>query len=183
MHSFSVVSPRRRFVFQTEISGKYIVLVLISLLFYFFSSLRRGDQSTVFCIESFYFNWSRSPKIRHPFALVCRCGLADITNSKVQLKACFSCYNLGKVEEIRIQLILFSLILLCRMLLKSWVIFEWWGISTTPFFNRGYYMVARRYDWNFSSRAREYQFREWAHSRGYHVFARKLTLYFVGLYI
>ena len=26
-------------------------LVLISLLFYFFSSLRRGDQSTVFCIE------------------------------------------------------------------------------------------------------------------------------------
>ena len=39
-----------RFVFQTEISGKYIVLVLISLLFYFFSSLHRGDQSTVFCI-------------------------------------------------------------------------------------------------------------------------------------
>ena len=28
------------------------MLVLISLLFYFFSSLRRGDQSTVFCIES-----------------------------------------------------------------------------------------------------------------------------------
>ena len=39
-----------RFVFQTEISGKYIVLVLISLLFYFFSSLHRGDHSTVFCI-------------------------------------------------------------------------------------------------------------------------------------
>ena len=39
-----------RFVFQTEISGTYIVLVLISLLFYFFSSLHRGDQSTVFCI-------------------------------------------------------------------------------------------------------------------------------------
>ena len=32
-----------RFVLQTEILGKYIVLVLISLLFYFFSSLRRGD--------------------------------------------------------------------------------------------------------------------------------------------
>ena len=47
LHSFSL-SPRRRFVFQTEISGKYIVLVLISLLFYFFSSLRRGDQSTSF---------------------------------------------------------------------------------------------------------------------------------------
>ena len=40
-HSFSF-SPRRRFDFQTEI------LVLISLLFYFFSSLRRGDRSTVF---------------------------------------------------------------------------------------------------------------------------------------
>ena len=77
LHSSSF-SPRRRFVFQTEISGKYIVLVLISLLFYFFFSLRRGDQSTVFCIVSFDFNWSRSPKIRHPSALVCRCGLAHI---------------------------------------------------------------------------------------------------------
>ena len=45
-------SPRRRFVFQTEISGKYIVLALNSPLFYFLSSLRRGDQSTVFCIVS-----------------------------------------------------------------------------------------------------------------------------------
>ena len=33
-----------------------LVLVLISLLFYFFSSLRRGDQSTFFCIVSFDFN-------------------------------------------------------------------------------------------------------------------------------
>ena len=41
---------RGRFVFQTEISGKYIVLVLSSRLFYFLSSRRRGDQSTVFCI-------------------------------------------------------------------------------------------------------------------------------------
>ena len=49
-----------------------------SLLFYFFSSLRRGDQSTVFCMVSFDFNWSRSSKIRHPLTLVCRCGLADI---------------------------------------------------------------------------------------------------------
>ena len=49
-------SPRGRFVFQTEISGKYIVLVLISRLFYFLSSLRRRDQSTVFCIVSFDFN-------------------------------------------------------------------------------------------------------------------------------
>ena len=64
LYSFSF-SPRGRFVFQTEISGKYIVLVLISRLFYFLSSLRRGDQSTVFCIVSFDFNWSRSPKIRH----------------------------------------------------------------------------------------------------------------------
>ena len=47
LQKFISFSPRRRFVFQTEISGKYIVLVLISLLFYFFSSLRRGDQSTV----------------------------------------------------------------------------------------------------------------------------------------
>ena len=31
-----------------EISGKYFVLVLISLLFYFFSSLGRGYQSAVF---------------------------------------------------------------------------------------------------------------------------------------
>ena len=51
---------------------------LISLLFYFFSSLRRGDQSTVFCIVSSDFNWSRSPKIGHHFVLVCRCFLADI---------------------------------------------------------------------------------------------------------
>ena len=48
--------PHRRFVFQTEISGNYIVLVLISRLFYFLSSLRRGDQSAVFCIVSFDFN-------------------------------------------------------------------------------------------------------------------------------
>ena len=46
-------SPRRRFVFQTEISGKHIVLVLISRLFYFLSSLYLGGQSTVFCIVSF----------------------------------------------------------------------------------------------------------------------------------
>ena len=71
-------APPRRFVFQTEISGKYIVLVLISLLFYIFSPLRRGDQSTVFCIVSFDLNLSRSRRIRYPFALVCRCGLADI---------------------------------------------------------------------------------------------------------
>ena len=69
VHSFSF-SPRGRFIFQTEISRKYIVLVWISLLFYFFSYLCRGDQSTVSCIVSFDFNWSRSPKIRHPFALV-----------------------------------------------------------------------------------------------------------------
>ena len=36
LNSFSF-SPRRRFVFQTEISSKYIVLVLISRLFYFLS--------------------------------------------------------------------------------------------------------------------------------------------------
>ena len=36
LSSFSF-SPRRRFVFQTEISGKYIVLVLVSRLFYFLS--------------------------------------------------------------------------------------------------------------------------------------------------
>ena len=31
--------------------GKYIVFVLISLLFYFFFSLRRGDQSTVVLVK------------------------------------------------------------------------------------------------------------------------------------
>ena len=56
--------------------------MLISRLFYFLSSLRRGDQSTVFSLVSFDFNWSRSPKIRHPSALVCRCGLADIRRSE-----------------------------------------------------------------------------------------------------
>ena len=56
MNSIHFLFARRRFVFQTEISGKYIVLVLISLLFYFFSCLRRGDQSTVFCIAPFDFN-------------------------------------------------------------------------------------------------------------------------------
>ena len=45
-------------------------LHFILRLFYSFISLRRRDQSTVFCIVSFDFNWSRSPKIRHPFALV-----------------------------------------------------------------------------------------------------------------
>ena len=77
LHSFSF-SPLRRLVSQTKILGKYIVLVLISLLLYFFSFLCCGDQCTVFCIVSFDFNWSRSPKIPHPFALVCRYGLADI---------------------------------------------------------------------------------------------------------
>ena len=50
LHSFSF-SPRREFVFQTEISDKYIVLVLILISFYFFPSLRRGDQSTVFIVS------------------------------------------------------------------------------------------------------------------------------------
>ena len=36
--------------------GKYIVLLLTSRLFYSLSSLRRGDQSTGFCIVSFDFN-------------------------------------------------------------------------------------------------------------------------------
>ena len=35
---------------------QHIALVLISVLFYFFSSLRRGDQSTVFCI-AFVKDW------------------------------------------------------------------------------------------------------------------------------
>ena len=35
-----------------QLKSKYIVLVLISRLFYFLSSLRRGDQSTVLCIVS-----------------------------------------------------------------------------------------------------------------------------------
>ena len=37
-----------------------------------------GISLPFFCVISFDFNWSRSPKIQHPFALVCRCGLADI---------------------------------------------------------------------------------------------------------
>ena len=48
-------SSNRYIVIQIQIHAlcKYIVFILISLLFYFFSSLRRGDQSTVFCIVSF----------------------------------------------------------------------------------------------------------------------------------
>ena len=37
-----------------------------------------GISLPFFWIVSFDFNWSRSPKIRHPSALVCPCGLADI---------------------------------------------------------------------------------------------------------
>ena len=33
-----------------QVGKIYLVFVLISRLFYFLSSLRRGDQSTVFCI-------------------------------------------------------------------------------------------------------------------------------------
>ena len=54
-NSFSF-SPRR-FVFQTEISSNYIVFVLISLLFYFFSSLRRG------VVYRFLHSFFWSPKI------------------------------------------------------------------------------------------------------------------------
>ena len=43
-------SPCRRLVFESKISGKYLVLVLISLLFYFFSPLCHADQSTAFCL-------------------------------------------------------------------------------------------------------------------------------------
>ena len=39
---------------------------------------KRGKEIKQQWIVSFDFNWSRSPKIRHLFALVCRCGLADI---------------------------------------------------------------------------------------------------------
>ena len=92
------ICPGRRFVFQTEISGEYIVLVSILLLFYFFSSLRRGDQFTVFCIVSFDFNWSRSPKIQHPLALVCRCGLANITRMFTVSKKSFVS-NRNKVKS------------------------------------------------------------------------------------
>ena len=80
MYSFSF-SPRRRFVFQTELSDKYIVLVLISRLFYFLSYLRRGDQSTVFCIVSFDFNWSRSPFLK---------GSGNLTGPKSYFKMLFS---------------------------------------------------------------------------------------------
>ena len=44
------------------------------------------DQSTVFCIVSFDFNCSRSPKIQHLSALVCRWSVADIRR--------FVCYDL-----------------------------------------------------------------------------------------
>ena len=40
-----------------QIHNIYYVFVLISSLFYFFSSLRRGDQSTVFAHEYFMFEW------------------------------------------------------------------------------------------------------------------------------
>ena len=44
------ICPIFRFEKQTLYRGRF---VLISLLFYFFFSLRCGDQSTVFCIISF----------------------------------------------------------------------------------------------------------------------------------
>ena len=48
----------------------------IAVLFLFLSS--PWGSVYRFCTVSFDSNWSRSPKIRHSFALVCRCGLADI---------------------------------------------------------------------------------------------------------
>ena len=50
----ALYSPLRRFVFQTEKSGKYIVLVLISRLFYFLSSLRRGISLPFFAKKRLY---------------------------------------------------------------------------------------------------------------------------------
>ena len=50
-HSFSF-SPRRRFVSQTEISGKCIVLVSISLLFFSFPLFAVGIGLPFFCIVS-----------------------------------------------------------------------------------------------------------------------------------
>ena len=45
-----------------------VIFVLISLLFYFFSSLRRGDQHGLPVFA--YFNWSRSPlKDPAPFCI------------------------------------------------------------------------------------------------------------------
>ena len=62
-------------VFQTEISGKYIILVLISRLFYFLSSLRRGDQSTVFL--------QRSGTLLHWFVVVVLPILEDQLNNVI----------------------------------------------------------------------------------------------------
>ena len=49
---------------MAKLRNVYYVFVLISSLFYFFSSLRRGDQSTVFCIVSVHYpgnyNWEKS---------------------------------------------------------------------------------------------------------------------------
>ena len=52
LYSFSL-SPRGRFVFQTEISGKYIVLVLVSRgCFISFPLLAVGISLPFFCIVS-----------------------------------------------------------------------------------------------------------------------------------
>ena len=47
---------------EVQYIEKYIVLLLISRLFYFLSSLRRGDQSTVFCIVNFDAHWTSGAK-------------------------------------------------------------------------------------------------------------------------
>ena len=117
---------------QVQYNCNYIVLVLISLLFYFISSLRRGDQSTVFCIVSFDFDWSRSPKIRQPFALVCRCGLADIRRfimCMYVLESPAKKMNYSGTCEICLMSVkrkLFS-----KTALYNWVLREGMGILTT----------------------------------------------------
>ena len=51
--------PPQKVCFSNRNIGQIYCTCFNSLLFYFFSSLRRGDQSTVFCIAYFCMSWPR----------------------------------------------------------------------------------------------------------------------------
>ena len=70
MYSFSS-SPRRRFVLQTEISGKYILLFILYLNSVSYSTPCRKDQLTVYQIE---LDTNLIPRTYSPFKLEDRRG-------------------------------------------------------------------------------------------------------------
>ena len=76
--SFSTCSES----FEKSVRGNFWARTSLSSLMahipWWLNFIAVGISLPFFCVISFDFNWSRSPKIQHPFALVCRCGLADI---------------------------------------------------------------------------------------------------------